>query len=136
MTSSSEIEAQQFYSVPPGLETHLRLRTLPNATCVIRAEHESSPSFVAYADGSGFLDLHVRPFGQSDDIHRFMIEASANGETIRQIVGIRPSVQPTDQAPRPATVRRWEPPTDARTRPPLSLEESLRLSDEELIAQG
>lgn len=62
MSAPLEIQPTYRYTLRPGLTSHVRVRTLPNASCTLRADGDGpSPSFLVYADPDGFLDLHVRP---------------------------------------------------------------------------
>jgi hypothetical protein len=135
---SFEIQPVYRYTLPPGLTSHVRVRTLPNASCILRAEGDGpSPSFLVYADPDGFVDLYVRPSGEHESFARLSIEADADGEIAEHVLELRPGREPAEQMPfPPAAEGRWRPPADAQIRPALSLDESLGLADDELLERG
>jgi hypothetical protein len=122
------------YTVPPGQTSHLRVQSLPNAACTIRAMDgdDSSPSLLVYSDPDGFLDLHVRPSNEHDQPGRLVIAAEADGQSARHALTLRSATQPTADmpGPPPTPVRR---PEHASIRPALDLDEALRLGEAELV---
>jgi Peptidase A4 family len=138
MSTPFEMQPIYRYTLPPGLTSLVRVRTLPNARCTVRADADGlSPSLLAYADPDGFVELHVRPSGEHESPARVTVEADAEGETAQHVLELRPSREPTEQMPSPpAAGVRWRPPAGAQVRPALSLDESLGLADDELLQRG
>lgn len=138
MSTPFEMQPIYRYTLPPGLTSLVRVRTLPNARCTVRADADGlSPSLLAYADPDGFVELHVRPSGEHESPARVTVEADAEGETAQHVLELRPSREPTEQMPSPpAAGARWRPPAGAQVRPALSLDESLGLADDELLQRG
>lgn len=138
MSEPFEIQPTYRYTLLPGLTSLVRVRTLPNASCTVRADGDgASPSFLVYADPDGFLDLHVRPSGEHESNARLSIEADGEGESTHHVLELRPGREPAEQMPFPPAVKaRWQPATGAQIRPALVREESVGLSDEELLERG
>jgi hypothetical protein len=125
------------YTVPPEITSHLKLQSLPDAACTIRAMDGdgSSPSLLVYSDPDGFIDLHVRPSNEHDQPGRLVIEAVAEGQTARHALTLRSALQPTADMPAPPP-RVTRQPDVASIRPALDLDEALRLGEAELVGRG
>ena len=78
MSRPAEIQPSYRYTLPPGLTSHVRVKTLPNASCTLRTEADGpSPVLLVYSDADGFVNLHVRPSGEHQEYARLSIEADA-----------------------------------------------------------
>jgi hypothetical protein len=137
MSTPSGLEPVYRFTVPPGVVSRLRVRSLPNAACTIRRSGDggSSASLLVYSDPEGFIDVHVRPSNPHDELGRLVIEAVADGNTEQQMLELRAAAQPTNEMPLPVAPPPG-PPAGAHVRPALSRDEGLRLSVSELIDGG
>ncbi len=124
------------YTVPPGLETQIVIRTLPNAECRVYSAKNDGPKLSAYSDPDGFLELSVRPLAESDEIAQWCVDAATGNASAQHLLEIRSSHQPTQQMPLPPAQARPVPKRGARSIPPLELDDCLSLSDEELFERG
>ncbi|MFF9408186.1 G1 family glutamic endopeptidase [Streptomyces anandii] len=124
------------YTVTPGLNSGITIRTLPNAICSVCASDNGAPALLAHSDSDGFLVLDVASTAESAGIARLVIEALTDGSSIEHLLELHLDKRPTDKAPSPLAGPRTVPKPGERIRPGLTLEESLRLGDEELLKRG
>ena len=132
---SNNLEETFRFTVPPALVSHLRIRSLPNAACIVRCEGAESPSILAYSDLEGFIDLYVRPAKEYSQSAKLVIEADGEGASAQHVLELRAARQSSAEIRSPSVplIRRIE---GAQVRPALSLDQVLRISDEELLEQG
>ena len=126
------------YTVAPGRYTQITMRTYPHAVCKLRREDEAEPRHFAYiyADEEGLIRMQVRPSNEHEQVAHMVIECEADGKVTHFPLHLRPHSSPTQQMPappphNPKPVRR-----EAKIRPAITVEEALRLPDEELLQRG
>lgn len=130
-----EVESHHHYTIPPGVESHFTMRTLPNASCVLRPDSDGDGSLLMFSDPDGLLDLHVHPHEELEENTRLYIEAKAGPDTVQHVLELRVSGEPTDRMP-PPPERSWQPARQWEMRPGLGPEEYTVLDDEEVIRRG
>ena len=141
MSAPTEIQQTYRYTLPPGITTNVRVATLPNASCALRANVPGAPApFLAQATPDGFLDLSIRPPdqqpSQAQEIQAAVtIHATAGGQTADHVLELRSAREPTQQMPFPPAVAP-RPAAQAPIQPVLSPDEAVSLSDEELLQRG
>jgi len=138
MSNRKQGEAEVFrHTVRPGIRTPLFLKTVPEATCLLRRPEDTDPErgLKYFADDDGIICVHVRPSVEAEDVAKFVIECSADGRVTHHPLELRASQKDTPEMPFPA---RQRPAREKRgtIRPALSEEEALRLSQEELRERG
>jgi hypothetical protein len=109
------------------------VKTLPTAACIVRPAEGGTPTAMArfFADQQGSARFFVQP-GASEEITRLLVQCEAAGTTTSQTIALRASTTPTADFPPPPPV----PPLIGKTRPGLSRETAMRLSDQELVRRG
>ncbi len=126
------------YTLLPGLTTQVRVPTLPNASCTLRAGDNGAPvSFLALATPDGFLDLYIRPPEEQGSNAEVSIDADADGETAQHVLELRSAREPVAQMPfPPAAGPSWQPADQTRVQPALSPQDAVNLTDGELLQRG
>jgi hypothetical protein len=134
---SPELEPVR-YTLRPGLTTQIAISVLPGAVCLIGEEgaSEDARKLKAFADEEGQLRLHVRPLAASDVPIRLVVESEAGGRVLRTSLELRADSEPTPDMPAPPPVVSKRHREGAHVRPALSEEESLRLTNDELLQRG
>jgi hypothetical protein len=126
------------YTVPPCVHTPVLISAPPGATCTLRRRDDDSsgPSLKAFAGPDGFTRFHLRPSWASNEIAKLAVEIAHGGKVSRRELHVRSSHEPTSDMPLPPREAILSQLRSGRIRPPLSLDEALRLSDEELLNRG
>jgi hypothetical protein len=133
-----EIASPRRYTVAPHIHTPVTIRTLPHAVCCVHAEADSEPkhSLKVYADGEGVVRFHIQPSSATHDIARLEVDCAASGRVVRYPLHLRVSLEPTAEMPSPPVEKPLARRHDGLVRPALSLDEAMRLVDEEALARG
>ena len=133
-----EIASPRRYTVAPHIHTPVTIRTLPHAVCCVHAEADSEPkhSLKVYADGEGVVRFHIQPSSATHDIARLEVDCAASGRVVRYPLHLRVSLEPTAEMPSPPVEKPLARRHDGLVRPALSLDEAMRLIDEEALARG
>jgi hypothetical protein len=133
----NETAAPRRYTVAPNIHTPVSVRTLPYAECSVHAEDDADPkhSLKVYADGEGVVRFHVQPSSATHDIARLVLDCTANGNVVRYPLHLRVSLEPSQDMPRPPLEKPLAERHEALLRPPLSLDEAMRLTDEQALAR-
>src|ERR1700737_4950946 len=133
-----EVASPRRYTVAPHVHTPVTIRTLPNAVCCVHAEADSEPkhSLKVYADGEGVVRFHIQPSSATHDIARLEVDCAASGRVVRYPLHLRVSLEPTTEMPSPPVEKPLARHHDGLVRPALSLDEAMRLTDEEALARG
>lgn len=134
----NELAAPRRYSVAPFVHTPITVRTMPHAVCSVHAEDDENPkhSHRVYADGEGAVRFHVQPASTTHDVARLVVDCAANGSVVRYPLHLRVSLQPNADMPSPALEKPMALRHDVRLRPPLSIDEAMRLTEGEALARG
>jgi len=122
-------------TIPPKAATPIALATLPNATCSLHPEGDTTQSVKLFADEEGTVRFHVSPSAESDMAVPMMVDCEADGVAQTFPLALRPNSTPTADMPAPAAEVR-KPRPGAFVRPALTGDEAATLSDEELAARG
>jgi hypothetical protein len=133
---SGESGSTHRYSVAPGLSSHIAIRTLPNAICLLHREDEPSRGLRAYSDPDGLVHVHVRPSTEHSEMARLVLDAEAEGKLAQHLLELRPSREPTSDMPAPRAVLPKPHREGAKVRPALELHEAISLSHEEAVERG
>jgi Peptidase A4 family len=133
----NELASPRCYTVAPNIHTPIAIRTIPYAVCSVHAEGADDPkhSLKVYADGEGVVRFHVQPSSGTHDIARLELDCVATGTAVRYPLHLRVSLEPTAQMPSPPLEKPLAERHEALLRPPLSLDEAMRLTDEQAFAQ-
>ena len=133
-----EIAAPRRYTIAPHIHTPVTIRTLPHAVCCVHAEADSEPkhSLKVYADGDGVVRFHIQPSSGTHDIARLEVDCAVNGRVVRYPLHLRVSLEPTAEMPSPPVEKPLARRHDGLVRPALSLDEAMRLTDEEALTRG
>ena len=105
--------------------------------CCVHAEGDTDPKhgLKIYADGEGVVRFHAQPSSATHDIARLEVDCAANGNLVRYPLHLRVSVEPTVEMPSPPLEKPLAERHEALLRPPLSLDEAMRLTDEQALAR-
>src|SRR6202171_2354850 len=133
-----EIASPRRYTVAPRIHTPVTIRTLPHAVCCVHAEADSEPkhSLKVYADGEGVVRFHIQPSSATHDIARLEVDCAASGRVFRYPVHLRVRLEPTAEMRPPPLEKPLARRHDGFVRPALSLDQAMRLIDEEALARG
>jgi hypothetical protein len=127
------------YTVAPGVNSRIVMKTLPGAVCTLRREGDTDPARgfrLSPADQDGVIRFHVRPAAESKVVGKFFVECKAGGKVKRYPLELRASPKPTAEMPAPPREGRKRLPKGAFARRALSEGEMRSLSDVELLKGG
>ncbi len=122
-------------TVAPKVSSPISMKTLRNATCVLRAEGAIDAEHKLFADDEGMIRFYVRPPEESEGVAHFEVDCAANGKVTVFPLQLRSSSSPTAEMPAPRPdVRKKRPGSSVRAA--LTEDEALQLSTEELTMRG
>ena len=129
----SESNSPLRYSLAPGIHSPVSIQTRPGAACTLRPEGESDPKrcLKAYAGPDGVARFHVRPSWECEEIAKLVIESVKDGKVTHHPLHVRSSHSPTVELPAPPVEPALAQRQMGSARPPLSMDDALRLTDEE-----
>jgi hypothetical protein len=133
----NEFASPRRYTIAPKIHTPVTIRTLPHAVCSVHAEGNDDPrcSLTVYADGEGAVRFHVMPSSATQDIARLDVDCAANGTVVRYPLHLRVNATPSSDMPLPPFEKPLAERHEALMRPALSLDEAMRLTDNEALAR-
>ena len=133
----NETASPRRYTVAPLIHSPIAIRTIPHAVCSVHADGDIDPkhSLKVYADGEGVVRFHVQPSAATHDIARLEIDCAANGNLVRYPLHLRVSLEPTQDMPSPPLEKPLAERHEALLRSALSLDEAMRLTDEQALAR-
>lgn len=125
------------FTIPPKVFSPITMKTVPQATCVLHPTGvtDDEHRLRLFADDEGIVRFHLSPEAESEGAARFQIDCAAAGKI--KIFPLQLRFSSSATADRPAAVAqvaRTRP--EAYVRPPLSEDDALQLSTEELEARG
>lgn len=131
-----ETAPAQGFTITPHVQTPIILKTEPDAACDLHAEGISDPSHTLrfYANGDGYIQVHVTARQESEQGERVQLDCTAAGKVIRYPLHLRAASSPTVEMPAPQIIRPT--PKGSRVLPALTEEDSQRLSDDDLSRLG
>lgn len=134
----SESNSPLRYSLAPGIHSPVSIQTRPGAACTLRPEGESDPKrcLKAYAGPDGVARFHVRPSWECEEIAKLVIESVKDGKVTHHPLHVRSSHSPTVELPAPPVEPALAHRQTGSARPPLAVDDALRLTDEEALARG
>ena len=118
-------------TVAPNRPSPIAMSTMPDATCRLHPEGDTTRSLTLFADGQGVIRFEVHPSGESEESGRFVVDCEANGTVQTHPIELRPNLIPTADRPAPSSdgTKREE---SLSVRPALTEGEALGFSQEEL----
>jgi hypothetical protein len=124
-------------TVPPGVESAIPIRTLPNSVCTLLPEGPDSPAqaLTLYADQEGIIRFHVRPASQTDGHARLEIQCRAGGQVAIIPVELRAHMAPMPSMPAPVDLSPRSRSGASSIRPALE-GDPMQISDSELRGRG
>jgi Peptidase A4 family len=133
----NETASPRCYTVAPNIHTPVAIRTIPYAECAVHAEGDDDPKHAlkVYADGEGVVRFHVQPSMATHDIARLELDCAANGNLVRYPLHLRVNLEPTQEMPLPPLEKPLAERHEALLRPALTLDEAMRLTDEQALAR-
>ena len=81
----SEIAESVRWTVPPGAESSVAIKTLPNAECRLfqAGSNDTAHSLKIYADSEGILRFHTRPPNVAFELHHsILLQCQADGRVL------------------------------------------------------
>jgi hypothetical protein len=126
------------YTFPPCIHTPVLIEAPPGAICTLRQHGDSvaGPSLKAFAGPDGYARFHLRPSWACEQIAKLMVEIVKDGKRTTRELHVRSSHEATPDAPAPQTESALAQHPSGRMRPPLSIDDALRLSDEQTLDRG
>jgi Peptidase A4 family len=126
------------YTFIPNLSTPFTVQTTPGAACTIHPPNDTDPahSIKAYADPQGVARFHLTPSAETDQLAQLVIDSVKDSTATRIPLHIRSSRTPTADMPHPPVEHPVASLPKGRALAPLSLDEALRLTDEQALARG
>jgi Peptidase A4 family len=124
------------YTVPPGIQTPIAVKTLPEGICTVRLD--TKPTMKLYADKDGIIRIFVSstcPEPEESGVLKFVIDCDKDGNVTAFPIELRVSSTPTPDMPSPPSDLP-RPSARTKTLPALSEEDMMRLSNKELIERG
>jgi Peptidase A4 family len=137
LTTNAASRAPIRFTVAPNTSSHIAIKTLPQATCMVHAVSDSNPEHAlkAFADDDGILHFHATPLAESEQIVHFAADCTTAHQSATFDLELRPSSVPTDDMPAPVAEVRAPQATDVM-RPALARGDAIGLPGEELLKRG
>jgi hypothetical protein len=132
--AEDEVHNHFKYTISPGAETLVRLKTLPDAVCRVRFDGKGGRPFTSIASSAGYLDLYTTCTTEGES-RRIIVEATNTATAVEQAIDLHCAKKPTHDIPNPAPDPWPSSPLD-RTLPALSDEEATEEHASELAARG
>ncbi len=125
------------FTVAPNTSSHIAMKTLPKATCVVHATSDSAAehSIKAFADDDGMIHFHVTPSTESEQVAHFAVDCTAAHQSVTYDLELRSNSVPTDDMPAAVAEVRAPQATDV-IRPALANADAVSLSGDELLKRG
>jgi hypothetical protein len=89
-----------------------------------------------YADQDGIIRFHVRPDSEAEASTRLVVKSELDNKSVQYPLELRASYKSTNEMPFPVNETPEPSHNDAYTRPAISEEETLNLSDKEVLERG
>ena len=127
----NETASPRRYTVAPHVHTSIAIKALPHAVCSVHAEGDYDPkhSLKVYADGEGVVRFHVQPSAVAQEIARLEVDCTMDGNLVRYPLHLRVDVDPSAEMPAPPAEKSLAQRYDRHTRPALTVDEAMRLTD-------
>ena len=136
--STNETATPVRYTIPPGRQSLIILKTLPDAVCTLHQEGDSTSGYILklYADHDGIIRFHVSSEHESEVIAKMVLKCEADNKLVEYPLELRSSFKPTHEMPSPPKKNRKTSKKDTSIRPAISEEKMLKISDDELLKRG
>ncbi|HMC59944.1 MAG TPA: hypothetical protein VKJ01_12190, partial [Candidatus Solibacter sp.] len=122
-------------TVSPKGQSPIAMTTLPNATCSLHPEGDSTRSINIFADEEGVVHFHAGGSEEANFATAFALDCEADGVAQTFPLEVRPNSVPTLDMPAPVKeVRKLRP--GGFVQPALTEFEAAALSDQDLAARG
>jgi hypothetical protein len=119
-------------TVPPKTASAIAIKTLPAAVCSVQPSEGGTHVAHFFANHEGDARFFVTPAAPSDAINRLSVHCESGTSLTNHVVELRAAESSTADFPPPPKL---SPPT-GKTRPGLSRETALGLSDADLLKRG
>jgi Peptidase A4 family len=125
------------FTVAPNTSSHIAMKTLPKATCMVYATSDSDVEHAlkAFADDDGMIHFHVTPLAEAEQLAHFSVDCTAAHQSVTYDLELRPNSVPTDDMPAPVAEVRAPQATDV-IRPALARADAIGLTGDELLKRG
>ena len=125
------------FTVAPNTSSHIAMKTLPKATCMVHATSDSDAEheIKAFADDDGMIHFHVTPLAESEQVAHLSVDCTAAHQSVTFDLELRPNSVPTDDMPAPVAEMRAPQATDV-IRPALAKADAIGLTGDELLKRG
>ena len=133
-TAEDEVGTHFKYTISPGVETLVRLKSLPDAVCRVRFDEDGASPFTIISSSAGYIDLYATCTEEAES-RRVIVEASNTASAVEQAIDLRCSTQPTHDMPNSAPDPWPSSPLD-RSLPALSEQEAVDEHASQLTARG
>ena len=82
--------------IPPGDESLIVLKTLPNSTCYLHLADDSTADYILklYADQDGIIRFHVRPDNEAEAIARLVVKCESENKSVQYPLELRLASNP------------------------------------------
>ena len=131
----ARVAPEKHFTIPPGIQTPVVLKTEPDAACDLHATGLNDPSHTMklYANIEGYVRFHFTPNPDIQDAF-LQLDCTTQQAVTTHPLHLRIDASPTADMPAPeASVPA---PAGSKVRPALTDEAARQLSDEDIIAQG
>jgi hypothetical protein len=134
----NETAAPVRYTIHPGTESLIVLKTLPNSTCYLHQENDNSSNYILrlYADQGGVIRFHVRSDIEAEAVTRFLVKCELENKITTYVLELRSNSQTTNEMPFPNSKTPKVSQNEGRIRAALSNLEMLNLTDATLLERG
>jgi hypothetical protein len=134
--SLPEMAPERGFTIPSKVQTPIVLQTQPDAVCDLHAEgvSDAAQSLRLYADGEGYVRVHVSSKYESQTDERVQLDCTSGGKVTTYPLHLRAGAAPTEDMPAPQTS--VPEPKGARVVPALKDEDARQLSDQDLLSRG
>jgi hypothetical protein len=133
---TARIADEQGFTIPPGVQTPVVLKTQPDAACDLHEGGVADPAKMlrVYANEEGYVKVHVGSKQGSGLDSRVQLDCAAAGRVVTYPLHLGFSSFPTDDMPAPQSA--IPAPKGSRVLPALTDEAARQLSDAELMQLG
>jgi hypothetical protein len=100
----SKVARELGFTIPPGVQTPIVIKTKPDAICELHAAGVSDPNHTLklYANSDGYVQVHATVQESAEDSH-VQLDCTGGSKLITYPVRLRSSHSPTTDTPAPQT---------------------------------
>ena len=126
------------YTIPPGVQSQIMLKVIPNCTCYLHLDDDSKSEYIfkLFSDQDGIIRFHAHTTMESEVIARLVIRCEYENKIKQYPLELRSSSKPTNDMPFPPKESPRSSESEGDVLPVISEDQALNLPDKELMKLG